>query len=136
MVRSLVIEGEASESDEEIPPIIKYPQMPQSSNQPKHTIPKSTSDELLQQMQQDLTESLVQVIAEAQQTAAEDLSQATELLLSTQVTMQRVHQSLHAGLSSSRQINNRLEDILSLNFIPKMYFGSTSATASPTVEKR
>lgn len=139
LVKSFVVEGEASESDEEAPAIINYPQMrvsSQKSEQSKNTVPKSISEELLQQMQQDLTDSLVQVISDSQQTAVEDLSQATELLLNTQVAMQRVHQSLHAGLSSSRNISNRLDDILSLNFIPKLYFGPGSTPTSPAIEKR
>lgn len=134
MVKSLVIEGEASESDEEIPSPILSPPTVTSAVEQTDLLPKSTSDELLSQIEQDIMNSFVQVISDSQQGAIEELSQAAEILLNTQNTIQKVDKTLQGALNTSRSINTRLNDILSLNFIPQLYFGPQLSTQ--TQEKR
>lgn len=119
MVKSLVIEGEASESEEES---VSKAIPPSAAKESPSTVPKSASDELLQQIQEDITTSMVTVITETQQVAVDELSQAAEVLLNTQVMVQKADKALQSAVSSTRSVNTRLDDILSLNFLPQLYF--------------
>lgn len=126
IIKSLVIDGEASESDEE--PSSQLRNTPITitflSEEMNSSVPKTISEELVYQIQQDITSSIVQIISETQQGAAKELSQTAEVLLSTQSAIQKVDTCLKLASTTSKEITVKLNDILTYNFIPPIYFGT------------
>lgn len=121
MVQSLVIQGEASESDEELPRIqnlTKSTEPITSSN-----VPSSTNQGfLMQDLQEDVTNSLKWLIQDTQEIALEELTSCNQLLLSSQVVLQKDTSALRTAAVNLENVSKKLDDILSFNFIPQIEF--------------
>lgn len=121
MVQSLVIQGEASESDEELPRI----QNISKSTEPitSSNVPSSTNQGfLMQDLQEDVTNSLKWLIQDTQEIALEELTSCNQLLLSSQVVLQKDTSALRTAAVNLENVSKKLDDILSFNFIPQIEF--------------
>lgn len=93
------------------------------SQQKSSSGPKNTSQQLVLKIQQDIIDSIVQIISETQQESLKNLSEAAEVLLSTQFSIQKVDKCLKLASTTSREIDKKLNDIMTYNFIPSIFFG-------------
>lgn len=121
MVQSLVVQGEASESDEELPRI----QNISKSTEPitSSNVPSSTNQGfLMQDLQEDVTNSLKWLIQDTQEIALEELTSCNQLLLSSQVVLQKDTSALRTAAVNLENVSKKLDDILSFNFIPQIEF--------------
>lgn len=122
-----MIQGEASESDEELPRI-------QDVKKPEE-VPAQKEGLLMQNLQEDVTNSLKWLIHDTQEVCLEELISCNQLLLSTQVVLQKDTIALRTAEHNLENIAKKLDDILSFNFIPKIDFRKkTSEEASGETE--
>lgn len=127
MVQSSVIQGEASESDEEMPRI--------QDVKKAADVPAQKEGLLMQNLQEDVTNSLKWLIHDTQEVCLEELTNCNQLLLSTQVVLQKDTIALRTAEHNLENISKKLDDILSFNFIPKIDFRKkTSEEASGETE--
>lgn len=117
MVQSLVIQGEASESDDELPRIQKDVKKTENDKEPTQR-----RSFLMQDLQEDVTNSLKWLIQDTQEAALEELRNCNQLLLSTQVVLQKDTSALQTAANNLENVSQKLDDILSFNFIPKIEF--------------
>lgn len=126
MVQSLVVQGEASESDEELPRFQNF----DTSDKRKNSVPSSTTGQeggfLMRDLQEDVTNSLKWLIQDTQEIALEELTNCNQLLLSSQVILQKDTSALRTAANNLENISKKLDDILSFNFIPQIEFQKKS----------
>uniref|UniRef100_A0A336LU07 Biogenesis of lysosome-related organelles complex 1 subunit 3 n=1 Tax=Culicoides sonorensis TaxID=179676 RepID=A0A336LU07_CULSO len=122
LVQSLVIQGEASESDEELHrlPSQKPDEKSEPSNESQN---RNKSDNILMRdLEEDVTNSLKWLIQDNVEITLDELSNCNQLLLSTQVILQKDNSAIKQAANNLENISTRLDDILSFNFIPKIEF--------------
>lgn len=134
MVQSLVVQGEASESDEELPRFQNFC----TSDKTKNAVPSSTTGQeggfLMRDLQEDVTNSLKWLIQDTQEIALEELTNCNQLLLSSQVILQKDTSALRTAANNLENISKKLDDILSFNFIPQIEFQKKSLEAFSDTE--
>ncbi|XP_063704350.1 biogenesis of lysosome-related organelles complex 1 subunit 3-like [Culicoides brevitarsis] len=122
VTQSLVIQGEDSESDEDLPRTV-FPEN-RKFEENSSTFPKKTQDGsfLMKDLQEDVTNSLKWLIQETQEDALDELNSCNQLLLSSQVVLQKDTIALKQAANNLESISKKLDDILSFNIIPQIEF--------------
>lgn len=76
----------------------------------------------MKDLEEDFTNTLKSIVQETQEIALEELSSCNQLLLSSQVIVQRDADAIRKATNNLQIISQKLDDIFSFNLIPKINF--------------